>query len=159
MQTLATGTEPPSRLHEGGFSLIELMVVMMLVTLLFAIVGVSVSRSVEGAEIRNAAREITAGMRHTRGQAIIKRQQQIFQVDADNRTWQAAGREPVELPEGLSITINSARSEMTGENAFGIRFYPDGASTGGSVELLAQERQWVINVSWLTGEISIDQEV
>lgn len=159
MQTSITGTEPDCVLREGGFSLIELMVVMLLVSLLFAVVGVSISRSVEGAEIRNAAREITAGIRHTRGQAIIQRQQQVFQVDADKRTWQAAGRPPVELPEGLEITINSARSEMTGENAFGIRFYPDGASTGGSVELLAQERQWVINVSWLTGEISIDQEV
>lgn len=149
----------PSRLREGGFSLIELMVVMLLVTLLFAVVGISVSRSVEGAEIRNAAREITAGMRHTRGQAIIKRRQQVFQVDADNRTWQAAGRESVELPAGLQIILDTARSEMTGEDAGGIRFYPDGASTGGSVTLLAQEREWVINVSWLTGEISIDQEV
>ncbi|NEZ04575.1 prepilin-type N-terminal cleavage/methylation domain-containing protein [Wenzhouxiangella sp. XN201] len=145
-------------MREGGFSLIELMVVMLLVSLLFAVVGVSISRSVEGAEIRNAAREITAGIRHTRGQAIIQRQQQVFQVDADKRTWQAAGRESVELPAGLEIILDTARSEMTGEEAGGIRFYPDGASTGGSVTLLAQERQWVINVSWLTGEISIDQE-
>lgn len=145
-------------LRAGGFSLIELMVVMMLVSLLFAVVGVSVSRSIGGAEIRNAARDITAGIRHTRGQAIIQRQPQVFVVDADARTWRAAGKAAVELPDGLEITLETARSEMTGENAGGIRFYPDGASTGGSVKLLAQQREWVINVAWLTGEVSIDQE-
>ncbi|MDX1626147.1 MAG: GspH/FimT family protein [Wenzhouxiangellaceae bacterium] len=116
------------------------------------------SRSIRGAEIRNASRDIVAGIRHTRGQAIIQRQQQVFHVDADSETWTAAGREPKAIPEGLDITINTARSELTGENAGGIRFYPDGASTGGSVELVAGERVWTIEVSWLTGEVSIKRE-
>jgi general secretion pathway protein H len=141
----------------GGFSLVELMVVMLIVSMLFALVGVSISRSIRGAEVRNASRDIVAGIRHTRGQAIVQRQQQTFVVDADAKTWTAAEREAVPLPEGLDITINTARSEMTGENAGGIRFYPDGASTGGSVELIAGERVWTINVSWLTGEVSIER--
>lgn len=153
------GSVAPDRCgRSGGFSLIELMVVMMLVAMLFAVVGVSVSRSIEGAEIRNASREIIAGIRHARGQAIIQRRQQTFQVDADARTWQAAEKPAVQIPDGLEITINTARSEMTGENAGGIRFYPDGASTGGSVELLAGERTWTIEVSWLTGEVSLAKE-
>ncbi len=144
--------------RQGGFSLLELMVVMVLIALLMAVVGVSVSRSVSGAEIRSAATELTAGLRHTRGQAIIRREQQVFTVDVDARTWQAAGGDPVTLPEGLDITINTARSELTGERAAGIRFYPDGASTGGSVVLSIDQREWHIVVGWLTGEISIDRD-
>lgn len=143
---------------QAGFSLLELMVVMVLIVLLFTVVGLSVGRSVAGAELRNTAREITAAMRHTRGQAIIQRQQQVFNVDAGARTWQAAGSDPVSLPEGLGITLNTARSELTGENAGGIRFYPDGASTGGSVVLTADGREWHITVGWLTGEIGIDRD-
>ncbi len=142
-----------------GFTLIELMVVMMLVMLLFAVVGVSVTRSVEGAELRAVEREITAGLRHTRGQAIIQRSQQVFTVDTEKRTWRAAGKDPVELPEGLEITMNTARSELTGEGTGNIRFYPDGASTGGSIVLQAQEREWHIAVAWLTGEISRNREL
>jgi general secretion pathway protein H len=151
-------TSPRTPRTSAGFSLLELMVVMVLVGLLFAVVGVSVSRSVSGAELRNAARELTAGLRHTRGQAIIQRQQLVFNVDADQRTWQAAGGESVRLPDGLEITLNTARSELTGENAGGIRFFPDGASTGGSVVLLADGREWHITVAWLTGEIGIDRD-
>jgi len=134
------------------------MVVMVLVAMLFAVVGVSVSRSVTGAEIRNAARELTAGLRHARGQAIIQREQKVFSVDTETRTWKAGDQAPVTLPEGLDITLNTARSELTGEGAGGIRFYPDGASTGGSVVLSIDGREWHIMVGWLTGEIGIDRD-
>ena len=140
--------------RERGFTLVELMVVMMLVVLMFTVAGVSVSRSIEGAELRNTAREITAAMRHTRGQAVIQREEQVFSVDAEEKTWQAAEREPKTLPEALDITLTTARSELTGNNAGGIRFYPDGASTGGRVVLSSDGREWHIVVSWLTGEIA-----
>ncbi|MDT8450159.1 MAG: GspH/FimT family protein [Wenzhouxiangellaceae bacterium] len=129
---------------------------MVLVVGIFGLVGGSIMRSVEGAELRNAVREVVAGLRHTRGQAVIRRSEQVFLVDADKRTWQAAGREPQQLPEGLDVTLETARSELTGENAGGIRFFPDGASTGGSVTLSVEERKWYVTVGWLTGEISQD---
>lgn len=141
-----------------GFSLFELLVVMVMVVLMFTVAGVSMSRSLTGAEVRNAARDMTAGLRQTRGAAITQRQQQVFLVDADARTWQVPGRPPVNLPDGLEITLTTARSELTGNNAGGIRFYPDGASTGGRVMLSADGREWHITVGWLTGEISRDRE-
>lgn len=147
-----------SRSIQGGFSLLEVIIVMVMIGLLFTIAAVSVGRSVSGAEVRNAHRAVTAGLRHTRGQAIIQRRQQVFLVDTDARTWQAAGEPPVPLPEGVGITLNTARSELTGENAGGIRFFPDGASTGGSVVLSAGEREWHIAVGWLTGEIGLDPD-
>ncbi|MGB0514155.1 MAG: GspH/FimT family protein, partial [Wenzhouxiangellaceae bacterium] len=119
-------------------------------------VGGSISRSLRGADIRNEAREVIAGLRHTRGQAIVRKTEQVFRVDADNLVWQAAGRPAESLPEGLDITLTTARSELTGENAGGIRFYPDGSSTGGSILLSVGEREWYITVGWLTGEISQD---
>jgi len=131
---------------------------MVMIGLLFTIAAVSVGRSISGAEIRNAHRAVTAGLRHTRGQAIVQREQQVFLVDADANTWKAAGESETPLPEGMAITLNTARSELTGENAGGIRFFPDGASTGGSVVLSAGEREWHITVGWLTGEIGLDMD-
>lgn len=139
-----------------GFSLVELMVVMVLIVGLFGLVGTSISRSVGGAELRGEAREIISGLRRTRGQAIINRAEQVFLIDAETKTWQAAGQDQHKIPEGLDVTLETARSEMTGENAGGIRFFPDGSSTGGSVLLSVDERKWYITIGWLTGEISQD---
>ena len=44
---------------------------------------------------------------------------------------------------------------MEAEGIGRIRFFPDGASTGGNVELELGEAVWRIEVNWLTGEVSM----
>jgi general secretion pathway protein H len=140
-----------------GFTLVELMVVLVIAGLLLALVGTSISRSVSGAEMRNAARKVAASLRYTRTQAILQKSQQVFIVDTEARTFKAADRAEETLPEGLNVQLNTARSELTSETAGGIRFYPDGGSTGGNVKLEANGRVYQVNVAWLTGEASLQR--
>jgi general secretion pathway protein H len=42
---------------------------------------------------------------------------------------------------------------MRGQGA--ILFFPDGASTGGRVQLSVKNAAWNIDVAWLTGEVKI----
>jgi general secretion pathway protein H len=124
---------------------------------MLALVGTSISRSISGAEMRTAARKLTASLRYTRTHAIMEKSEQVFLVDTENRTYTAAGREPVELPEGMNVALTTARSELTSEEVGGIRFYPDGGSTGGKVKLEANGRVYQVNVAWLTGEASLQR--
>ena len=140
-----------------GFTLVELLVVLVIATLVLALVGTSISRSISGAEMRTAARKVAASLRYTRTHAILTKSEQVFMVDTENRTFQAANREAEELPEGMNVELNTARSEVTSENVGGIRFYPDGGSTGGNVRLEANGRVYQVNVAWLTGEASLQR--
>ena len=140
-----------------GFTLVELIVVLVIVSMLLALVGTSISRSVSGAEMRTAARKVAASLRYTRTRAILSKSEQVFIVDTDARTFQAADREAEALPEGMNVELNTARSELTSETAGGIRFYPDGGSTGGNVRLEANGRVYQVNVAWLTGEASLQR--
>ena len=141
-----------------GFTLVELLVVLVIAALVLTLVGTSISRSISGAEMRTAARKLAASLRYTRTRAILSKSEQVFLVDTENRKYTAAEREPVELPEGMEVLLTTARSELTSETVGGIRFYPDGGSTGGSVKLEANERIYTINVGWLTGEASVQRE-
>ncbi len=141
-----------------GFTLVELLVVLVIAALALALVGTSISRSISGAEMRNAARKLAASMRYTRTHAILTREEQVFLVDTEQKTYTAPKRDPVELPEGMEVLLTTARSELTSESAGGIRFYPDGGSTGGNVKLEANDRIYTINVAWLTGEASVARE-
>jgi general secretion pathway protein H len=144
--------------HPGrGFTLVELLVVMVIAALVLALVGTSISRSVSGAEMRTAARKVAANLRYTRTQAILQKSEQVFLVDTEARTFQAPEREPVELPEGMRMALTTARTELTGESVGGIRFYPDGGSTGGYVELETNERIYKVSVAWLTGETVVER--
>lgn len=140
-----------------GFTLVELLVVLVIVSLALALVGTSISRSISGAEMRNAARKVAASLRYTRTQAILTKSEKVFLVDTEKRTFRAGDRAAEELPEGLNVELNTARSELTSESAGGIRFYPDGGSTGGNVRLEANGRVYQVNVTWLTGEASLQR--
>jgi general secretion pathway protein H len=141
----------------AGFTLVELLVVLVIISLMLALVGTSISRNVTGAEMRTAAHKVTANLRYTRTQAILTKSEQVFLVDAENRSYQAPGRELQELPAGMNVELNTARSELTSETVGGIRFYPDGGSTGGNVRLEANGRVYQVDVAWLTGEASLQR--
>lgn len=143
---------------QRGFTLVELIVVMVIIALVLALVGTSISRSIEGAEIRTAANKMAAAMRYTRTRAILDKQEYVFLVDTENRVYTAPKRPAVELPGGMNVEVMTARSELTSEAVGGIRFYPDGGSTGGYVKLEGNGRVYRINVAWLTGEASLQRE-
>jgi general secretion pathway protein H len=142
----------------NGFTLVELLFVMIIAAVALTLVGTSISRSISGAEMRTAARKLAASLRYTRTHAILVKSEQVFLIDAENHSYTAPGREPVILPEGMNVQLTTARSELTSENVGGIRFYPDGGSTGGHVLLEANERIYRVNVAWLTGEASVQRE-
>jgi general secretion pathway protein H len=141
-----------------GFTLVELMFVMIIAAFVLTLVGTSISRSISGAEMRTAARKLAASLRYTRTHAILVKSEQVFLIDTENRSYTAPGRKTVVLPDGMNVQLTTARSELTSENVGGIRFYPDGGSTGGHVLLEANERIYRVNVAWLTGEASVQRE-
>ncbi|MFC1701263.1 GspH/FimT family pseudopilin [Pseudomonadota bacterium] len=140
-----------------GFTLVELMVVMVIIALVMGLVATSMARSISGAESRAASRKLVASLRYTRARAIIDKKEQVFRVNTEERSYQAPGRKQVNLPEGVDVTITTARSEFTSEAVAGIRFFPDGGSTGGHVELTVNDREYRINVAWLTGETRLER--
>ena len=140
-----------------GFTLVELMVVMVIIALVMGLVATSISRSISGAEARAASRKLVASLRYTRARAIIDKKEQVFEVNTDDRSYQAPGREQVNLPEGVELTITTARSEITSEAVSGIRFFPDGGSTGGHIELTVNDREYRVNIAWLTGETHLER--
>ncbi len=145
-------------MRANGFTLVELMFVMIIAAVVLTLVGTSISRSISGAEMRTAARKLAASLRYTRTHAILVKSEQVFLIDTENHSYTAPGRETVKLPEGMNVQLTTARSELTSENVGGIRFYPDGGSTGGHVLLEANERIYRVNVAWLTGEASVQRE-
>jgi general secretion pathway protein H len=145
------------RRRSAGFTLVEIMVVMVIIALIMGLVGTSMSRSISAAEARAASRDLVASLRYTRARAIIDKAEQVFLVDTENRSYQAPGRDKVELPEGVDLTITTATSELVSDAVSGIRFFPDGGSTGGHIELTVNKREYRVNVAWLTGETQLER--
>lgn len=140
-----------------GFTLIELIVVIVLIGIVASVVTFSFTRSLAGARIQAASNDLVAGLRYTRGQAIVKGEQKVLMLDLEKNTWLAPGKTERALPKDMILRLTTAQQELTSEKAGGIRFFPDGSSTGGHIAVVLGEREWRINVGWLTGEITLDK--
>jgi len=139
-------------MRNRGFSLLELLLVLLIVSMMAALVGTSVSRSVSAAELRNASRGLIAALRYTRSHAMVTHEEQVLLIDTEKKSYTPPLRDAVELPQAIELSLTTARRELVNENLGGIRFFPDGASTGGKVILFVNKRQYEVNISWLTGE-------
>src|SRR3982750_2330483 len=112
---------PESR-HKG-FTLIELMAVILLLAIAMTAVTFSFSKSLKSARVAAASRDLVAALRYTRGQAIVKGQQEVLLLNLDDNSYTAPNKQPVKLPQDMSLRLTTAEQEVTGGNSGGIRFF------------------------------------
>jgi len=139
----------------AGFTLLEMLAVILLIGIAAAAVAVAVSQGLSSARVRAASVELAAALRATRAQAIVKGKDQLFDLDIKTASYHAAGGREVKLPQGMRLSITSAREDQPDSHTGRIRFFPDGSSTGGHIILQRGERRWQVNVAWLTGAVSV----
>jgi general secretion pathway protein H len=88
--------------------------------------------------------------------AMVSRRDAVLTVDMEAHAYVLAGEtEAKALPKDIELKLFTAQSEILSDTRGGIRFYPDGSSTGGRITVKAGERQYLVDVDWLTGRVSI----
>ena len=138
-----------------GFTLIEMIVVLVLIAAVVAIGAGAMSRKLPGQQLRSATKELAAQLRFTRAQAIATGQAQLFTLDANTREWKAGDKRSGKLPKSVDIVATGARNEQQREGVAAVRFFPEGAATGGRFLLKHGNAAWQIDVEWLTGEVRV----
>ena len=141
--------------RQRGFSLLEIVVVIVLIAIMATVIAMSVTGGLDSARVRSASRDVAAALRYTRGQAIVHHEQRAIAFNVDERSYRMPDKDPVQLPKGMEMELLTAQSEMLGEGEGQIRFYPDGSSGGGRVTLARGEARWEIEVEWLTGKVRL----
>lgn len=145
-----------SRQTHSGFTLVEMIVVLVIAVMAMGIVGSNFVAGLTGARLKAAVNDVASALRYTRGQAISTGKEAVFTLDVDKRSYTISTRKKTyKLPADLDLTVDTAQSEINGEGQASIRFFSDGSSTGGRVEIKSGNRKRYIDVNWLTGQILI----
>ena len=146
----------PNRSTSPGFTLVEMVVVLALASLLLLLVPPLFSGGLSSAGLKSAAAQVAGGLRRARGRAILRGEETPLLLNVDERVLRIGeGGEALHLDTALSISLETARIEVSDPNEGAIRFYPDGSSTGGRITLARGERKRVVDVDWLTGRIQV----
>ena len=132
-------------LPAAGFTLLELMVVLVLLGVILAVTAPATGRFLDRLEGRKRERQIMAAVRYARLQAITSGQPVILQPEDDGRILAFAGgleeRREIDLAEGQRLVFEPAS----------IVFYPEGMATPATITLTDDFRSRVIVVDLLTG--------
>jgi general secretion pathway protein H len=143
----------------NGFTLLELMVVLVIMVLVYTLTIPAISTLIPGVELKGATRQISAGLRKARSRAVTIKQESTLTLDVEQRKFSISGDEKIyDIPSGLDLNLITARSEQLGPDVGAIRFYPDGSSTGGSITLASGELEYIVDVNWLTGQVNVANE-
>jgi general secretion pathway protein H len=138
-----------------GVSLLEMLLVVALIAIAGMLAAMVLTGGLDGMRLRSSAKEIAAQLRYARAQAIATGAPQRFVIDPTRHQWQGPNQRHGDIASSLGVRFTGAREAQARAGEGGILFFPDGASTGGRVELSAKQAAWRIDVAWLTGEVKL----
>lgn len=121
-----------------GFTLVEVLVILAILSLMAGIVFPSVEKALRRADFADAARRVELGLRSARATAIEQGQPVRFRIARDGHTFFIADRSE-QLPDAIRLTSSDPE----------IVFFADGSASGGTIDMTegALERRLAVRVA------------
>ncbi len=137
-------------LSDRGFTLLELIVVLLVIAVAAAMTTVSINRAYEKSVLKDQAMRVHGALRHARDKALLERMPVTFVPDEEARSFWLKRRDD-EL-------LGKVRHLSSGIEIHGgpIVFFSKGHSTGGSITIENKNgRGYVIEVDEVTGTAKV----
>ena len=142
--------------RDSGFTLLELLVVLAVLSLVLAIGVPRLVSALPGVETKRTASDLAAVLKDARFQAIRSSFETAVVLDLGARQYRVEGEsQSHSLPAGLEITLTTGGASSPGGRSGEIAFYADGSSSGGRVALGQGGHVYHVDVDWLTGRVSL----
>jgi type II secretion system protein H len=145
---------------QAGFTLLELMAVLILMALMLGLVLPSLLRSWEREKQRAALRALTATLRTARSEAVTRGLKVRLFLNLKTGDYRLEGSEQGGTLTGLSLEGASLVWQNPEKSKGYIAFYGDGSSSGGKLVLMEPSgSRYLLEVKSVTGKVSLGGEV
>lgn len=138
-----------------GFSLVEMLVVIVIIASIASIVSPRVLRPAGRPAVALAAIETAQRARAVRADAVHGGFTTVLQVDLAERLIHGGSSRALALRPDIAVDLVAASSERVSATIGGIRFFANGASTGGTIRLTGGGVSYEVRINWFNGRISV----
>ena len=158
--SLRPGADGDADRAQAGFTLLELMVVLGLMTLMMGLVLPSLVRNWEREKNRATLRELTATLRTARSEAITRGLKVRLFLNLKSGRYRLEGSAQEGTLTGVRL-IDARMVWQNPEKSQGyIAFFGDGSSSGGKLALEEPTgRRYLLEVEPITGKVSLRSPV
>ena len=147
----------PATDTESGFTLLELLVAISIAALVLGVSAPAMQRLYRSMQYHGAVNDVVTLLSSARYEAIRKGGHQDVLINPETREIKVAEKVQA-LPDSLRLEVLGTR-ELNRDGAGVIRFYANGGSSGGFVNMQHDNGQSVqVQVDWLLGRVSLCHE-
>ncbi len=139
---------------QAGFTLIEMMAVMMIVALVASLIVLYIPGTGR-AGLKAVVMNSMALLRKERLGAILGRHDTHVSLDGEQRVLFGDGGGAVSIPRDVTIDILGADAVRDGRLTVAA-FYPDGASSGAALRFSREDVIYEVHVNWYSGGVSVE---
>ena len=140
--------------HTKGFTLLELLVVIMIIALMTTVVGVNL-RGKQSADLDSVGRTLIADLRYVRSKALVNSTDTAITIDVSGKNYFSQDATiSRSFPQEISVSITVDEKNIAGSKGR-IVFYPDGSSSGGKIKLTSNGRELEVVTTWLNGYVTM----
>jgi general secretion pathway protein H len=139
----------------AGFTLFELLVVMVVLALTYAAVSTLYRTPSASVQLKAAARLTASRLRDLRAAAMTTGSERVATIDVNGRVIRFGdGRAPLDIDKSIAIAVTGAESERRSATTAGVRFFPNGSSSGATIVLRSERQAYEVRINWLTGRVA-----
>ncbi len=129
-----------------GFTLVELLVVMVLIGLIVSLASILVIRGIKNRGPYKFQMDFKHLLARARMRAIVTREETFLVVDPDNRKiWIDGTKDTLTIPKDISL--ESERITWGNGEKFQFPFFPDGSCPGGTFVIKWEKKEWKVAVN------------
>lgn len=120
----------------GGFSLIELLAVLLLAGMLVSLVVPSLSATLESSRLRSGASDVRSTLSLARALAAAGARERSVTFDLEKGEYGVdGGAQRRSFPDGIGISRARVGEETIERGVFRVRFFPDGSADETEIEI------------------------
>lgn len=128
---------------------------MVVITMSIAAISTLYRAPSGSTQVKTAAHLAASRLRDLRSAAMSTGTERIATIDIGERVIRFSdGRAPIELNKSITVAVTGADSERRSPLMAGVRFFPNGSSTGATIDLKSERQAYEVRINWLTGRVS-----
>ena len=153
---MTTTVTSPAGKDSGGFSLLEMVLVLVVMGISMAIVVPNIGRRLQEREVRSSALSLAALARELRSRALLDGIAQQLVVSMPTNTYLVPKQREIHLPQDIRIASIEG-GEAVERDTKRFYFFPNGSSLGGQIVIAdsANAISYSIRMEPLTGRIEV----